>query len=41
MTAPTIIEKGSSYDRIKISNVSHIQNLPVRNKVSVLFDNLE
>jgi hypothetical protein len=41
MTALTITEKRLSYDRIKISYMSHIQNFPVRNKVSIPFDNLE
>jgi hypothetical protein len=41
MTALTIIEKGPIYDRIKISNASHIQNLPARTNVSVLLDNQE
>jgi hypothetical protein len=31
----------SSYDTTKISNMSHITNLPRRTKFSVLFDNLE
>ena len=31
----------SSYDTTKISNMSHITNLPSRTSVSILFDNLE